>query len=138
MLLEDKRRDYYPEFQAALSAAKEGKSTVTLDDPYLNELVSFYARGTSKRQVDISFNKWLHDFNVADMDSDIAMMVGEVSEVLEARARRNDYDTALELADVVVYCYGIAQMLGVDLDTAVQKKMDDFFHRTYKPDVEAV
>lgn len=36
-----------------------------------------------------------------------------------------------EPTDVVVYCYGIAQMLGHDLDHAIEHKMREVFRRTY-------
>lgn len=36
-----------------------------------------------------------------------------------------------EPAGVVVYCYGIAQMLEHDLDHAIEHKMREVFGRTY-------
>lgn len=135
MTLEDFRRSKYDDFQLALSNMSVGLPSFNVGDEYVDGLLTSYAGGMSARQVQISFNKWVHGFNLTDVDADIALLVGELAEVLEARSRKNDYDTALELADVAIYCYGIAQMLNYDLDTAIKCKMEDFFHRTYKPDV---
>lgn len=132
MTIEQERRAMLPEFSAALSAVREGKDVPIFEDPYLNELVDAYKVGISMRQMLICFAKWMHGFNVSDVDLDLSYMVREVAEVLEAQAQGDADHTVEELADVVIYCYGIAQMLGLDLEKVLEGKMSYNFKRNYQ------
>lgn len=132
MTLEQQRRDLLPEFRKSMTRIELTRPPVEFPDEYLNRLLQFYEKGFSKRQILISFTKWMHSFNITDVDSDLACMVGEVSEVLQARAIQKDLDVVEELADVVIYCYGIAQMLGMDLDIAIDDKMAYNVQRNYQ------
>ncbi len=134
MSLEQERREMYPAFQEALQAVKEHRFVPRFEENYLNKLVLAFEQGTSERQVCVCFNKWVHDFHEAGIDIDFALMVGEVSEALEARATCQGLETVRELADIVIYCYGIAQTLGYDLDSAIDHKMKEFRNRNYLKD----
>lgn len=134
MSMEQERREFFPVFQQAMELIDNGFTPIPAEDSYLNQLLESYKNGISKKQIQISYNKWLHGFNTDNVGIDLALLVGEMSEVLEAHSRRDREDMILELADVAIYCYGIAQMLGKDLDTAIAIKMDEFFNRTYRKD----
>ena len=58
-------------------------------------------------------------------------MYGEVGEAYEAfRKKKEDLD--LELADVALYLFGIAEILGIDMEDAIQRKLIINKERTYK------
>lgn len=89
------------------------------------------------RQQDISLTRYLHGFNTSDIAKDLDCMQGEVDEVRQAISDGEPADRVVEeLADVAIYCYGMAQMLGVDLDGAIFKKMAYNVSRTYPSDLD--
>lgn len=116
-----------PDFRKAMM-----NQPVELEGDYPNRLVEARINGyMSHRQALISFTKWVHDFNVTDVDADLARLVGEVAEALEARATKTNEELAEELADIVIYCYGIATMIHADLETEIETKMDYNLEREY-------
>lgn len=117
-----------PDFRSALM-----NQPAELSDDYPNRLVEARINGyISYRQALISFTKWMHDFNTTDVDADLARLVGEVAEALEARATKTNKDLAEELADICIYCYGIATMIHADLETEIETKMEYNLERTYQ------
>lgn len=117
-----------PDFRGALM-----NQPVELSEEYPNKLVEARINGyMSHRQALISFTRWMHDFNVTDVDADLARLVGEVSEALQARATKTNEELAEELADIVIYCYGIATMIHADLETEIETKMEYNLERVYE------
>lgn len=98
---------------------------------FINELLASRQDGISVRQAVISFTKWMHGFNVSDPEKDLQYLRGEVDEAEEALLYKTPEDFVEELADVAIYCYGIAQMLDLDLDKAIDKKIKYNLTRVY-------
>lgn len=88
------------------------------------------------RQFDIFLTKYLHGFNVTDIAKDLQYLRGEVDEVEGAIQENNAPHIVEELADVVIYCYGMAQMLDMRLDDAIFEKMKYNSVRKYPTDLE--
>lgn len=85
-----------------------------------------------ERQRRIYENKKNHGFNVTDFHKEVRYILGEVSELNEA-IDTNDLENLLEeAADIVIFCYGLAEMAGKNLDDAIFKKMDINEDRVYK------
>lgn len=59
------------------------------------------------------------------------MLYGEVGEAYEAW-RKQHGDVAEELADVAIYLLGLSEILGIDLESAIEAKMKVNNDREYK------
>lgn len=132
MTQEQKRRERFSEFMSALDCVDWGRPVYSLDGEYLDKLVQDYIHGVSRRQTVINFTKWMHGFNVTDVGRDLDYLQGEVDEAKEAWQTATSEDFLRELADIVIYCYGIAQMQGVDLDRVIEEKMQYNLNRSYQ------
>ena len=75
-------------------------------------------------------NKKSKRFNTTDVPLEICLLQGEVAELFDAW-RKKQPTVGEELADVAIYLLGLAQMLGVDLETEITRKMAINQHRTY-------
>lgn len=75
-------------------------------------------------------NKVNHGFNVTNIESEFLLLYGEVSEAFDAY-RKND-NIGEELADVAIYLLGICEILGLDLENELLKKMSINEKRVYK------
>ncbi|MGX4687468.1 hypothetical protein JNUCC83_11550 [Vagococcus sp. JNUCC 83] len=75
-------------------------------------------------------NKVNHGFNVTNIESEFLLLYGEVSEAFDAY-RKND-NIGEEMADVTIYLLGICEILGLDLETELLKKMSINEKRVYK------
>jgi NTP pyrophosphatase (non-canonical NTP hydrolase) len=67
-------------------------------------------------------NKQAKGFNTADIALEFGLLTAEVSEAFTAWRRRLP-DFGEELADVLIYLAGPAQMAGVDLNDEVERKL---------------
>lgn len=135
---ENSRHELYPEFLHALNQVDAGKEPAGIGELFLDSLVKSYQQGTSRRQAIICFTKWMHGFNVTDIPKDMIYLAGEVDEARAAVDEGDPDHFVEELADVAIYCYGIAQMVNRDLDAAIMKKMKYNLERRYKQDEEVV
>jgi len=68
-------------------------------------------------------NKVNKGFNVTDVYMEFCYTYGELNEAFEAYRDKKD-DLGEELADVAIYLLGIAEILGVDLENEILRKMD--------------
>ncbi len=75
-------------------------------------------------------NKLDHQFNVTDVAMEFCLLYGEVGEAYQAYSR-NRPDLGEELADVAIYLLGLAEILHVDLEEEVLRKMEINRHRRY-------
>ena len=76
-------------------------------------------------------NKVAKEFNVTDIPLEFCYLSSEVAEAFEAY--RKDLPTiGEELADVAIYLLGLAEILHVDLETAIDAKMAKNATRTYR------
>jgi NTP pyrophosphatase (non-canonical NTP hydrolase) len=76
-------------------------------------------------------NKLAKGFNTTDLPLEFALAHAELSEAFEA-ARKNPDTLGEELADVLIFLTSIAEMAGVDLDSAVEAKMAKNVTRRYE------
>ncbi|HLQ40724.1 MAG TPA: MazG-like family protein [Tetragenococcus sp.] len=72
-------------------------------------------------QAQILQNKRDHYFNTTNLETEFLLLYGEVSEAF--RAYQQEENIGDELADVAIYLLGIAEILGIDLETEIIKKM---------------
>ena len=68
-------------------------------------------------------NKINKGFNVTDVYMELCYTYGELNEVFEAYRDKKD-DLGEELADVAIYLLGIAEILGIDLENEILRKID--------------
>lgn len=67
-------------------------------------------------------NKLKHGFNVSNVELEFCLLEGELSEAFEAYIKKHD-NLGEELADTAIYLMGLSQILGIDLESEVEKKM---------------
>ena len=77
-------------------------------------------------------NKVAHGWNVTDMCREFCQMETEVSEAFQAYFDEPREHFAEELADVMIYLLGMAEIAGVDLEEALLKKIEKNRHRRYR------
>lgn len=76
-------------------------------------------------------NKLDHNFNVTDVNLEFCYLYGEVGEA-HAAWRDEKPDMGEELADIAIYLLGLAEILDVDLEDEVLRKMDINRRRRYE------
>lgn len=82
-------------------------------------------------QKDIYKNKLNKGFNVTDINKEFCLTYGEMAEAYEAW-RKKQTDVGDEIADVVIYLLGLSEILNVDLENEILKKVNKNKHRQYK------
>ena len=85
----------------------------------------------NKLQKDIYQNKVNKGFNITDINKEFCLTYGEVAEAYEAWGKKKD-DLGEELADVAIYLLGLSEILGIDLEEEIQKKVYKNSKREYK------
>jgi len=85
----------------------------------------------NKLQKEIYQNKVDKGFNVTDINKEFCLTYGEVTEAYEAWRKKKD-DLGEELADVAIYLLGLSEILGIDLEDEIQKKIYKNSKREYK------
>lgn len=76
-------------------------------------------------------NKLKKGFNTTNVELEFCFTNGELAEAFEAY-RKNLPSVGEELADVAIYLYGIAEILGYDLNEEIFKKVSKNKNRIYK------
>lgn len=84
-----------------------------------------------KLQKEIYQNKVNKGFNITDVKEEFCYIYGEVSEAYQAWRKKQD-DVGEELADVAIYLLGLSEILGIDLEDEIQKKVRKNAKREYK------
>ncbi len=87
-------------------------------------------------QKQIYQNKVDKHWNVSDIEKELCLMQGEIAEFYEAYRKRLP-TLGEELADVAIYLLGIAEILHVDLEAEIRRKMSVNQHRQYA-DVDGI
>ncbi|MGN1069939.1 MAG: MazG-like family protein [Candidatus Fimadaptatus sp.] len=75
-------------------------------------------------------NKLDKGFNVTDVNLEFCLTYGELAEAHEAWRKKRP-DVGEELADVTIYLMGLAEILGVDLQAEVERKVSKNRRREY-------
>jgi NTP pyrophosphatase (non-canonical NTP hydrolase) len=76
-------------------------------------------------------NKLDKGFNTTDIYEEFALIHEEVAEASSAYGKKLP-DLGEELADVVIYLLGLSEILGIDLEEELLKKMQKNKKRVYK------
>ena len=76
-------------------------------------------------------NKIKHGFNTTDVPKEFCLLYGEVAEAYDAWKKKKE-DLNEELADIAIYLMGLSEMLGFDLESEIQKKVEKNEKRVYK------
>jgi NTP pyrophosphatase (non-canonical NTP hydrolase) len=77
-------------------------------------------------------NKVAKRFNTTDIPLEFCLLQGEMAEAFDAW-RKGREDLGQELADVVIYLLGLAEMTGVELQAEIEAKMAKNAARAYQP-----
>ena len=75
-------------------------------------------------------NKLDKGFNVTEVNLEFCLTYGELAEAHEAWRNKRP-DVGEELADVAIYLMGLAEILGVDLQAEVERKVSKNRRREY-------
>jgi NTP pyrophosphatase (non-canonical NTP hydrolase) len=78
-------------------------------------------------------NKLNKGFNITNIEMEFCLTHGELAEAFEAFHKQKD-NLGEELADVVLYLCGIAEILNIDLGEEILKKIDKNEKRVYIKD----
>ncbi|AIQ41689.1 hypothetical protein R50912_17825 [Paenibacillus sp. FSL R5-0912] len=76
-------------------------------------------------------NKIEKGFNVTDIYQEFCLIQGELSEACEAYRKKKD-DLGEELADVAIYLIGLSEILGINLEEEIMKKIEKNEKRIYE------
>lgn len=85
---------------------------------------------TKDIQKSIYENKVNKGWNVTSIEKELCLLQGELSEFYEAY-RKHLPTVGEELADVAIYLLGMAEILGIDLESEIDRKMDINRRRQY-------
>lgn len=81
-------------------------------------------------QKEIFQNKLNKGFNVTDVNMEFCLLYGEVAEAYEAWRKKANIGE--ELADIAIYLMGLSEILGIDLESEIEKKAAINKDRVYK------
>ena len=76
-------------------------------------------------------NKLEKGFNISDVNKEFCLLYGEVGEAFEAWNKKHT-DLGEELADVAIYLMGLSEILGIDLEKEIKRKMEINKNRHYE------
>ena len=76
-------------------------------------------------------NKRDKGFNTSDMNKEFCLLYGEVAEAYDSW-RKKKANIGEELADVAIYLMGLSEILEIDLEDEIQKKMIINSERKYE------
>ncbi len=76
-------------------------------------------------------NKLAKGFNTTDVPLEFCLLSGEVAEAFDAWRKRRE-QVAEELADTAIFLLGLAEMIGADLQQAVEAKLAKNQARVYQ------
>lgn len=84
-----------------------------------------------KLQKEIFENKKAKGFNIEDINFEFNLIYGEVNEAFQAY-RKKSPDLGEELADIAIYLLGLSEILKVDLEKEILKKVQKNKKREYQ------
>ena len=76
-------------------------------------------------------NKLAKGFNTTDVPMEFGLLNGELAEAFDAWRKKRE-DVAEELADTAIFLLGLAEMIGADLQEAVEAKLAKNEARVYR------
>ncbi|MFI6079208.1 MazG-like family protein [Actinoplanes sp. NPDC051343] len=78
-------------------------------------------------------NKLAKGLNTSDVPLEFCLLQGETAEAFDAWRRKRE-DLGEELADMTLYIMSLAEMTGIDLQTAIEEKLARNAKREYITD----
>lgn len=84
-----------------------------------------------KLQKEIFDNKVKKGFNTTDVSYEFGLTYGELAEAFSAYIKKLP-EINEELADVAIYLFGLAEILHIDLEDAILKKIEKNKKREYQ------
>lgn len=84
-----------------------------------------------KIQKEVWKNKVNKGFNITDVNKEFCLLYGEVAEAYEAWRKQQD-TVGEELADIAIYLLGLSEMLNINLEDQILKKVSKNKKRVYK------
>lgn len=84
-----------------------------------------------KIQKEVYQNKVNKGFNTSDVNKEFCYIYGEVAEAFEAYRKKKD-DLGEELADITIYLLGLSEILNINLEEEILKKVNKNNHRKYQ------
>ena len=81
-------------------------------------------------QKDIYANKVAKGFNTTDINFEFNLAYGELGEAFMAYHKKLP-DLGEELSDVIIYLLGISEILNINLEEEIQKKVEKNKNRVY-------
>lgn len=84
-----------------------------------------------KLQKEVFQNKINHGFNVTDVNMEFCYTYGELGEAYDAWLKKKD-DLGEELADVAIFLLGLSEILEINLEDEIVKKISKNSKRVYK------
>jgi NTP pyrophosphatase (non-canonical NTP hydrolase) len=75
-------------------------------------------------------NKTAKGFNTTDIPLEFCLLQGELAEAFDAW-RKGRENVGEELADIAIYLFSLAQMIGFDLQDEIEAKMTKNAARSY-------
>ncbi len=84
-----------------------------------------------KLQKEIFENKKAKGFNIEDVNLEFNLIYGEINEAFHAY-RKKSPDLGEELADVAIYLLGLSEILKIDLEKEILKKIEKNKEREYQ------
>ncbi len=85
----------------------------------------------NEMQEEIYQNKLNKGFNVTDINEEFCLLYGEVAEAYDAW-RKKKATIGEELADIAIYLMGLSEILDIDLESEIEKKVAINKDRVYK------
>lgn len=82
------------------------------------------------KQKEVFQNKINKGFPTDDINREFCYLYGEVAEAFDAYRQKKD-DLNEELADIMIFTLGIAEMLNIDMEDALLKKIEKNNNRVY-------
>lgn len=82
-------------------------------------------------QKEIYENKKSRGFNVSDVGKEVVLMVEELGELARAVKNQNKEDMTDAVGDLMVYCLGMCEILGIDAQNLLEKIVENNKNREH-------
>lgn len=87
----------------------------------------------SKRaQKEIFENKKRRGFNTTDIGKEIILLMEELGELAKAYRDNNEEEIADAVGDIMVYCLGLCEVIGVNSEELLKKTIENNRTRTHR------
>jgi NTP pyrophosphatase (non-canonical NTP hydrolase) len=83
-------------------------------------------------QKEVYQNKIKRNFNVSDVGKEIVLMAEELGELAKAYKKNNKEEQVDAVLDLMVYCLGLLEILGIDGDKELKKVIEDNKNRDHQ------